>query len=131
MKMTDVQIQSIMQGGFSNLADPDARGFLEGGRDPDRIRDVYERDLDTFEMAKKFHRTFSTGDGAEVLAHLKSATLERVQFNPSAENPSEDGFFKSGEANIVIHIIRMMESAEKGPPPLPQELMVTPEGDEE
>lgn len=130
MKLTEQAIQKLMQGGFSNLMDLNTGEFLGGERDPEILKEVYERDVETFELALKIHRVFSSGDGAEVLAYYRKMTLERVQFDPLSANPNETGFFRSGEANVILHMITAMKAAEKGPPKMPSELMTaTPEGE--
>lgn len=128
MQLTSEAVSQLMQGGFSNLPNLDSRDWIDGKQDSESLRQRHDSAMETYEMAKKIYDVFSTGAGPEVLAFYKRQTLERVQFNPELKNPEESGFFQSGEANIVLHIVKAMTAAEKGPPEMPSELMVNEEG---
>lgn len=127
--LSDQMIQAVQRGGFSELQDLGRREDIDGGETVEMAQQKYEAALENFEMAKTLHDVFSSGAGATVLAFYRKRTLDRVQFNPEDVNPSESGFFRSGEANIVLHIIHGMEAAEKGPPDLPA-ILREPEGEE-
>lgn len=128
--LSDQMIQAVQRGGFSNLQDPGQRSDIDGGDTVEMAQQKYDAALENFDMAKTLHDVFSSGAGAKILAFYRKRTLDRVQFNPESLNPAESGFFRSGEANIVLHIIRGMEAAEKGPPDLPA-ILREPEGEED
>ncbi len=127
--LSDQMIQAVQLGGYSNLKDLGQRSDIDGGETVEMAQQKYDAALENFEMAKTLHDVFSSGAGAKVLEFYRVRTLARVQFNPESLNPSESGFFRGGEANIVLHIIRGMEAAEKGPPDLPA-ILREPEGEE-
>lgn len=126
--LSDQMINAVQRGGMSALQELGRREDIDGGDTVDMAQQKYNTAVENFEMAKMLHDVFSSGAGAKVLAFYRARTLDRVQFNPEAINPAESGFFRSGEANIVIHIIRGMEAAEKGPPELPA-ILREPEGE--
>lgn len=131
MNLSEDAIAKLMEGGYSNLPDPDARDFIDGVQKPEQLRQRYEAAIETYAMAKKIHDVFATGSGPEVLAFYRKQCLDRVQFNPSSPNARDTGFFQSGEANIVLHILNAIKRAEEGPPEPPSELLEADEGEEE
>lgn len=128
--LTEQLINAVQKGGMSALQELGRREDIDGGDTVEMAQAKYDTAVENFEMTKMLHDVFSSGAGAKVLDFYRKRTLNRVQFNPEAVNPSETGFFRSGEANIVLHIIRGMEAAEKGPPDLPA-ILREPEGDED
>lgn len=112
----------VQRGGFSALQDLGSRLDIDGGESAEMMRAKYDDAMENYAMAKMIHGVFSSGNGPEVLEFYRKRTLGRVQFDPEAINPAFSGFFRSGEANIVLHILRGMATAEKGPPEMPEML---------
>lgn len=87
-------LSQALAGGWSNLPDLDTSlAHVSGGPDIENLRLRYETAVERFEMARKISEVFSTQLGAEVLEMYRSRTLGRIQFDPEASNPSENGFF--------------------------------------
>jgi hypothetical protein len=61
-----------------------------------------------------FARAFSTAEGAEVLRHLRAATIEQPAWVPGQD--ASHGFAREGQNSIVREIERRIARARSGPP---------------
>lgn len=117
-------LSRALAGGFSGFAGSEgSRGFIDGEPDTEALQAQFDSKLESFGVAKDIYELFSTPLGQKVLQYFKNQSLMCVQFNPLEPNAAESGFFRSGEANWVLHILNAMKTAEAGPPQLPSELM--------
>ena len=128
--LSDAIRQAIQHGGYSALDSLGGMSEVDGGDTREMLQAKYDSSMEKYAMAKKILDVFSHGAGPDVLEFYKRQTLLRVQFDPEIQHASESGFFRSGEANIVLHIIGAMDAARKGPPSLPQELLTEKENDD-
>lgn len=119
-------LSSLLEGGWSGLQD--AQKLTQ----KDIQANTYEQAVREYSEAKLFAEVFSEGRGPELLALLRERCVYKVQFNPELEGMSAilNGFFRSGEANLVLFVERMIARAKQGPPTPPSEDKKTAEQDE-
>ena len=127
--LSDAILQAIQHGGYSALESLGGMSEVDGGDTREMLQAKYDSSMEKYAMAKKILDVFSHGAGPDVLEFYKRQTLHRVQFDPEFKNASDCGFFRGGEANLVLHIMGAMDEARKGPPNLPQELLIDKEDD--
>lgn len=105
----------------------DSLDFLTSGwsglnaRQPVETNDEREqRAVEEYRINQTIHRVFvQSADGREILEYYRQRTVEQPPFNPDLKvNPAEQGFFRSGENNIIHDIERRCRKAEQGPPQL-------------
>lgn len=73
-----------------------------------------QRKLD---LARQFHRVFTTMEGQAVLQYLRSRTIEQPTFPVNVTDgiiAAEHGFFREGQNDVIRTIESFLRAAERG-----------------
>ncbi|MCH7908354.1 MAG: insulinase family protein [Candidatus Hydrogenedentes bacterium] len=109
--LSDAILQAIQHGGYSAIDSLGGMSEVDGGDTREMLQAKYDSSMEKYAMAKKILDVFSHGAGPDVLEFYKRQTLHRVQFDPEFKNAADCGFFRGGEANLVLHIMGAMDEA--------------------